>query len=124
MANRILSTLPAASVAFVAVASPALADERGAAYGAGTVGALFAETRGLAVNAAEVARQGGAATAGAVRWIATPARPVEGSVYGAGSVGAMYFETRGVATSAEDVARQGGGVTAAAVRWTDGEPRS
>lgn len=128
MSIRFASLSTAALIA-VAAASSAFADEAGSYYGAKTVGALVLETRGLATDQAAVARQGGAATAGTVRWVSTPAS-VEltsapaGAAYGFGTVGAMVRETSGVATIPAEITRQGGAATASTVRWIDATPRS
>lgn len=126
MSIRFASLSTAALIA-AAIVSPALADEAGSIYGAKTVGALLNETRGLATDATAVVRQGGAATAGTVRWTAAPleltSAPV-GAVYGFGSVGAMVRETAGLATTPSEIARQGGGATASTVLWVEGAPRS
>ena len=58
-------------LALILSASTSFAAEPGAAYG-GSVGALTLETRGVATNADEVRRQGGFATAAAVRWTQVP----------------------------------------------------
>ena len=112
MTNRIISI----AVALAALTAPALAD--GAVHGAKTVGAMTFETQGVAVNATQVGRQGGFATAGAARWTTTPVEQVSAEpAYNAGSVGALTLETLGLATHAGAVRNQGGARTAAAVRW-------
>ncbi|GLS42984.1 hypothetical protein [Methylobacterium brachythecii] len=115
MSNRITRTTAALALGLVALATPAFADE---IVGAKTVGAMTFETRGVATNAMQVGRQGGFATAGTVRWTATPAEQTAAVIHNAGSVGALTLETLGLATNAGDVRNQGGARTAAAVRWT------
>ncbi len=55
------------TLALFFTASTAFAAQPGVGYG-GTVGALVLETRDVATSPEEVRRQGGFATAGAVRW--------------------------------------------------------
>jgi hypothetical protein len=123
MSNRIVAATVAAllsltsTAVFAAEPTPA-----GAYYGAGTVGAMFVETAGLAVSGGDVARQGGSATAGTVRWTGGPVANSEGAYYGAGAIGAMFRESAGLATNGGDVGRQGGGATASAVRWEVAAP--
>lgn len=124
MSNRLVSLSAAAALALGALGTVAVADESGVAYNAKTVGALTFETQGLATNSAEVRRQGGFATAGAVQWTKAFAEQANaGAVYGAGSVGALTLETRGLATSAAEVRRQGGAMTAGTVRWISAPDR-
>jgi hypothetical protein len=85
------------------------------------VGAAYHDAR-VATNAMEVRRQGGFATAGAVRWTVAPDRSTRAAVVDMPSViGAAYHEPA-VATNAAEVRRQGGAVTAGAVRWLPAAP--
>ncbi|MGU3539535.1 hypothetical protein [Methylobacterium sp. A54F] len=78
MSNRI-SVRSVAVLLALAAAAPALAAEPAAVYGAKTVGAMALESAGRPTNGTMVRRQGGFATAGAVRWIKTPAATMEAS---------------------------------------------
>lgn len=116
----VLATSAALAVTGIVSIAASAADTSvaGSVFGAGTVGAMHNETRGLATNALAVRNQGGAATAGTVRWIATPDLEARvGAVYGAGTVGAMHIAPNGLATNGGSVRQQGGFATAGAVRW-------
>lgn len=85
------------------------------------VGAAYHDAR-IATNAAEVRRQGGFATAGAVRWTASPDRTSQVAVVDLPSVvGAAYHDQR-VATNAVEVRRQGGFGVIGSVRWLPTAP--
>lgn len=123
MSIRSLLSPAAAVVAAALASSVAVAGEPAPVYGAKSVGAMYWEAAGVATTPAEIARQGGGATAATVRWTSGPAAQ-PGSVYGFGSVGALTRETAGLATSQTDVVRQGGAATALAVRWVQGQAGS
>ncbi|WP_336488379.1 hypothetical protein [Methylobacterium nigriterrae] len=85
------------------------------------VGAAYHDAR-VATNAAEVRRQGGFATAGAVQWRIEDDRSIQGAVFDVPSViGAAYHDAR-VATNPAEVRRRGGLATATAVRWLPSAP--
>lgn len=74
MSKRLISLSAAAALAFAPLGIASVqAGEPAADYGAKTVGAMTLVTLGRATNGAQVHRQGGFATAGAVQWIKTPA---------------------------------------------------
>ena len=79
MTRRTLS-LSAAALALALSGAAAIAAESGPVYGK-SVGALAFETRGRATSAAEVRRQGGFASAGAVLWTRTPAAETHASAF-------------------------------------------
>jgi hypothetical protein len=85
------------------------------------VGAAYHDA-GVATNPAEVRRQGGFATSGAVQWKAGPDRSSEAAVVDMPSVIGAAYHDPAVATHAAEVRRQGGAVTAGAVRWLPAAP--
>ena len=127
MANRIAPLSAVAALTFAALASSTAVagsvDRADAVSVPAVIGAAY-NNANRADSVVDVRRQGGFATAGAVRWLAqapadeTPARPVFNSP---GVIGAMN-ESQSLARSAEDVRRQGGFATAAAVRWLSKAP--
>ena len=73
MSKHLILLSTAAGLAFAALGTAsARAAEPVAVHGAKTVGAMTLVTLGRATNGAQVHRQGGFATAGAVQWIAPP----------------------------------------------------
>lgn len=118
MSKRFVSLSASAALILAAVVISARA-EPVAIHGVKTVGALTLESRGLAVGPRDVLRQGGLATAGAVRW--EPASAIEAkpqsAIHGVKTVGALTLESRGLATGPRDVIRQGGLATAGTARW-------
>jgi hypothetical protein len=114
-------------MAFAALGSAASADDASAEGARQThdvpsvVGAAYHHAR-VATNAVEVRRQGGFATAGAVRWTASPDRTSQVAVVDLPSVvGAAYHDQR-VATNAVEVRRQGGFGVIGSVRWLPTAP--
>ena len=118
-----IAALSAAALTLVAIASATalagLADHKDAVSIPGVIGAAYNSSM-RADGAADVQRQGGFTTAGAVRWLAeapAAAETAARSTFNSPGVMGAMGESRSLARSAEEVARQGGFATAAAVHW-------
>lgn len=82
MSRHLISLSTAAGLAFATLGmASAGAAEPVAVHGAKTIGAMTLVTLGRATNGAQVHRQGGFATAGAVQWIRTPAVQLSATAY-------------------------------------------
>jgi hypothetical protein len=122
MSKRIAALSAVSALTLTAIASATAmagsADHTDAVSIPGVIGAAYnSPTR--ADGAADVRRQGGFVTAGAVRWLAEApaAETAARSTFNSPGVMGAMSESRGLARSADEVRRQGGFATAAAVHW-------